>query len=75
MKHEMNGKSALNEVINNIWLNSEKCCNYELILMDCQMPVMDGYEATHKIRAYMYSKGLPQPIIVAVTGHCESSYI
>jgi PAS domain S-box-containing protein len=38
---------------------------YDLILMDCQMPQMDGYEATRQIRA---GKWL-QPRIVAMTAN------
>jgi CheY-like chemotaxis protein len=39
--------------------------------MDCNMPGMDGFETTLKIREYLYSKGAYQPIISAVTGHME----
>jgi CheY-like chemotaxis protein len=43
--------------------------------MDCNMPVMDGYEATSKIRAFIHNFGLAQPIISAVTGHTEQLYV
>ncbi|MCG8549224.1 MAG: response regulator [Desulfobacterales bacterium] len=42
---------------------------YDLIFMDCQMPEMDGYEASRQIREYESSENLRSTPIIAMTGN------
>ncbi|MCH8486194.1 MAG: response regulator [Candidatus Cyclonatronum sp.] len=47
--------------------------DYDIVLMDCQMPEMDGFDATRNIRALKdpVKKKIP---IIAVTAHVMSGY-
>lgn len=58
-----NGKEAVDRVM-------EK--KYDLIFMDCQMPIMDGFEATEMIRDFESDTDNRTPII-AMTGNAFES--
>lgn len=53
-----NGQEALNAV---------KKQNFDLILMDCHMPILDGYAATRKIRDIEQQEGKDHVPIIALT--------
>lgn len=53
-----NGKEAVDKFIAN---------DYELIFMDCQMPVMDGYQASREIRALEQNDQIGNIPIIALT--------
>lgn len=55
-----NGQEALDARMNG---------NFDLILMDCQMPVMDGFKATRQIRLFERDTGEDKIIIVALTAN------
>ncbi|HTH95161.1 MAG TPA: ATP-binding protein [Rhodocyclaceae bacterium] len=59
VKNAENGRDALTLIRNG--------AAPDLIVMDCQMPVMDGFEATRLIRAWESEQALPRTPIIALT--------
>lgn len=60
VEYSDNGKDAL-EVINQQ--------DYDLVFMDCHMPVMDGYQATESVRQWEVRNNLPRMPIIAMTAN------
>jgi signal transduction histidine kinase len=60
------GKQAI-EIIENKKRCGDTCRIFRMILMDCNMPVMDGYECTKYLKAKMETEELPKIPIIACT--------
>ena len=56
-------------------LNAVRDGDYDLILMDMQMPVMDGLTATREIRTHEVAMGLPRTPIVMLTANALPEHI
>ena len=46
---------------------------YALVLMDCQMPGLDGIEATRRLRAWEHHRGRPAIPVIALTANAMQS--
>jgi len=56
------------ECIESVKFKAKDSTFYQAILLDCHMPVMDGYEACRELRRLMEAGEIPTVPIVALTG-------
>ena len=61
----LNGKEAIEKVVQ----HKENGKAFQVILLDCQMPVMDGYEASRILRRMMKAKQVDECPIIALTAN------
>ena len=55
-------------------LQAMKAKRYDLVLMDCEMPVLDGFSATQQLRAWELGNQRKRTPVVALTAHILSEH-
>ncbi|KUF77975.1 Histidine kinase A bacterial sensor protein [Phytophthora nicotianae] len=65
LQWEVNGRDALKAY-------TENHTKFDLIFMDCEMPVMDGYTATKAIRQFERENDLPRIPVLGLTAYAMS---
>ncbi|ETI51561.1 hypothetical protein F443_05114, partial [Phytophthora nicotianae P1569] len=65
LQWEVNGRDAVKAY-------SENHTEFDLVFMDCEMPIMDGYTATNAIREFELKHNLPRIPILGLTAYAMS---
>jgi CheY-like chemotaxis protein len=55
-------------------LQAMKAQRYDLVLMDCEMPILDGFSATQQLRVWEVSNQRTRTPVVALTAHILSEH-
>lgn len=63
-----NGEEALQ-------IYQQQADGIDLILMDCEMPTLNGYDATKQMRSWEQENNLTRTPIIALTAHAVDEYI
>ncbi|MBF0450192.1 MAG: response regulator [Candidatus Magnetomorum sp.] len=65
-----NGQEAIDQVLSKVKGHSQM---FDAILMDIQMPVVNGFSAAQKIQQFLESSHQPEVPIIAITAHTMSN--
>ena len=69
------GAEAIEIIKQDVMKNNYTRSSFTLILMDYEMPEMNGPETAHLIREFLYFEDITQPIIAAITGHSDQKFV